>query len=159
MSATCASLTWLLKPQNEVLYKKLIAFLHDRKSAPKWPLYKKLMHPTWFIHTTICLQWLGTNPFFLYKTIVSALLCGTQTTSKRRGNPNGGVKHLTNELIPVWWGCAKHYGQWTWLQLSTDCCHVVQARLSRKLQVVLSGWSRCSPCISGGLITVRFLWL
>ena len=34
-SQVFSTLTWLLKPQNEVLYKKLIAFLHDRKTAPK----------------------------------------------------------------------------------------------------------------------------
>ena len=70
-SQVLSTRTWLLKPQNEVLYKKLIAFLHYRKTAPKWPLYKKLVHPTWFIHTTICLQWLGNQPhFFSIKQLV-----------------------------------------------------------------------------------------
>ena len=89
-SQVFGTLTWLLKPQNEVVYKKLIAFLHYRKTAPKWPLYKKLVHPTWFIHTTICLQWLGNQPhFFSIKQLVVSALYGTQAPSKRRGNLNG----------------------------------------------------------------------
>jgi hypothetical protein len=56
--------TWLLKPQSGALYKKLVAFLHDGKTASKWPLYKKLVLPTWFLHTTMCLQCLGNQPHF-----------------------------------------------------------------------------------------------
>ena len=38
-------------------------------------LYKKVVHPTWFIHTTICLQWLGNQPHF---SLFFSALYGTQ---------------------------------------------------------------------------------
>ena len=110
VSATCASLTWLLKPQNEVLYKKLITFLHDRKTAPKWPLYKKLVHPTWFIHTHYLSTMTGEpTPFFSIKQLVFSALCGTQAPSKRRGNPNGDT-----------FGCYAPHGSCTWSDIRVD---------------------------------------
>ena len=100
-SQVFSTLTWLFKPQNEVLYKKLIAFLHDRKTVPKWPLQKSSASNMIYTYHYLSTMPGEPTPFFSTKQLFFSALYGTQTPSKRRRNPNVDWKWIYRITLRV----------------------------------------------------------